>query len=113
MSRTTGQQLHDLRTAVLDIATALGAALPNTPEVVASLNLLAGTPAPCKHCGLTIEKRPEKSASWLHADGQQQGRHTCAIEPYGFHAEPMGTSCGDHPANPCNGARGILPTDRR
>lgn len=58
----------------------------------------------CKHCGLRIEKRPAKSADWLHAEGAQQGKHTCALSPYGFHAEPMSAPCGDHPANPCNGS---------
>lgn len=64
--------------------------------------------AKCKHCGLGIEVT-NKSPSWVHAEGEQQRKHTCAVEPYGFHAEPVGEPCGDHPANPCNGARGIEP----
>lgn len=63
--------------------------------------------AKCKHCGLLIEKRPEKSLDWLHAEGDQQGMHTCALNPYGFHAEPVGAPCSDHPANPCNGSRAL------
>lgn len=63
----------------------------------------------CKHCELRIEKRLEKSLDWLHAEGVQAGKYTCAIDPYGFHAEPVGEPCGDHPANPCNGALGIEP----
>lgn len=61
--------------------------------------------AVCKHCGLTL--RQDSYGNWLHAEGDQQGKHTCAVEPYGFHAEPVGTPCGNHPANPCNGAQGI------
>lgn len=61
--------------------------------------------ATCKHCLLRIGKQPEKSADWLHAEGAQQGKHTCALDPYGFHAEPVGTACSTHPANPCNGSR--------
>lgn len=68
----------------------------------------ANTEAVCKHCDLRIERRPAKSRSWLHAEGLQQGMHTCAVSPYGFHAEPVGTPCGDHPANACNGARGFV-----
>ncbi len=66
------------------------------------------TSAECKHCHLTIEKT-EKSSSWKHAQGVQQGKFTCGVDPYGFHAEPVGSPCSDHPANPCNGSRGLTP----
>lgn len=69
----------------------------------------------CKHCGEQIVIDKAKSSDWLHATGVQAGRHTCAVNPYGFHAEPVGTECGNYPANPCNGARGIAvePTPER
>ena len=60
----------------------------------------------CKHCSLDIARDPRRSNDYSHLEGDQQGKHTCAVEPYGFHAEPVGAPCGDHPANPCNGARG-------
>lgn len=63
--------------------------------------------AECKHCGLGIEG--EGPYRMHHTEGYQQGKARCALEPYGFLAEPVGTPCGDHPANPCNGARGIEP----
>ncbi|QFG10078.1 hypothetical protein SEA_IDENTITYCRISIS_59 [Mycobacterium phage IdentityCrisis] len=44
--KSVEEQLHDLRQAVLAMATALGAALPHTPEVRATLNALADTPPP-------------------------------------------------------------------
>lgn len=47
----------------------------------------------CKHCGLRIEIRPEKSNGWLHAEGLHEGKHTCAINPYGYAAEPMSERC--------------------
>lgn len=61
--------------------------------------------AMCKHCGETIVMDLTRSTGWTHAAGTQQGKHTCGIEPYGFHAEPPWEPCGTHPANPCNGAR--------
>jgi hypothetical protein len=61
----------------------------------------------CKHCGLRIDA--DKAGNLRHMEGDQRGKYTCGIEPYGFHAEPLGTPCGDHPANPCNGSRGIAP----
>lgn len=81
------------------------------PELAADLREQldpANTDAVCKHCDLKIEKRPDKSRDWMHAEGLQQGKHTCAVSPYGFHAEPVGAPCSDHPANPCNGARGFV-----
>ncbi|OCB45574.1 hypothetical protein A5721_16370 [Mycobacterium vulneris] len=63
--------------------------------------------AECKHCGEVIE---DHGSGFVHATGEYQvGKHTCGIDPYGFHAEPVGTPCGDNPANPCNGSRGIEP----
>lgn len=62
----------------------------------------------CKHCGEQIEDR---GSGYIHVTGLHQvGMHTCAVSPYGFHAEPAGTPCGDHSANPCNGARGFEVT---
>lgn len=40
---TQDQQLQELREAVLAIAIALGAALPDTPEVTRALNALTDT----------------------------------------------------------------------
>lgn len=63
--------------------------------------------ATCKHCGEGIA---DDGSGYVHVTGQHQlGMHRCALDPYGFHAEPVGTPCGDHPANPCNGSRGIQP----
>lgn len=61
----------------------------------------------CKHCDGPIHRSSEASDSWVHPDGPQVRLHTCPVSPYGFHAEPVETPCGDHPANPCNGARGM------
>lgn len=61
----------------------------------------------CKHCEGPIRRSAKAGGDWVHSDGVQQGRHICPVDPYGFHAEPVGTPCGDHPANPCNGARGL------
>lgn len=55
----------------------------------------------CKHCNLRIVK---KSSDWYHAAGAHIGKHRCAMEPYGFHAEPVGTPCDDNPVNPCIGS---------
>ena len=49
--------------------------------------------ATCKHCGLQIEKRPERSNGWIHADGEQRGKHRCALDTYGYDAEPVGEPC--------------------
>jgi hypothetical protein len=65
-------------------------------------------PQPCKHCDDRIALTP-MSGSFLHVEGDQMGKHTCAVDPYGFHAEPIGAPCSDFPANPCNGSRGIAP----
>ncbi len=62
-------------------------------------------PVPCKHCGDRIAI-VAFSRGYVHIEGDQAGKHTCAIEPYGFHAEPVGTECSTNPANPCNGSRG-------
>lgn len=63
----------------------------------------------CKHCPEFIAITPQ-SADYVHVSGVQAGKHTCAVDPYGFHAEPLGSPCSNHPANPCNGARGLTPT---
>lgn len=72
---------------------------------------MSTTPEPCKHCSDRIAITP-KSRSYVHVEGLQAGKHTCAVEPYGFHAEPIGAACSDNPANPCNGSRGIEPKER-
>jgi hypothetical protein len=41
--KTQDEQLQELRAAVLEMAISLGAALPQTPEVVRTLNALADT----------------------------------------------------------------------
>lgn len=58
--------------------------------------------AECKHCHLGIR---DVGNGYVHTEGPQQGKHTCALDPYGYHAEPVGTPCGTYPVNPCNGAR--------
>lgn len=60
----------------------------------------------CEHCDGSIHESPKAGGAWVHSDGVQVGLHTCPVDPFGFHAEPVGTLCGDRPANPCNGARG-------
>ena len=103
-------QLYNLRQAVLAMATALGAALPPTADVVASLAVLMAATPPCKHCHLQLVLR---GTDYVHAEGPQTGMGTCAKEPYGYHAEPIGQPCSAHPANPCNGARHTGPTTAR
>lgn len=61
----------------------------------------------CKHCGLELAQ--DKYGNRRHAEGAQQGKARCALDPYGFLAEPVGTPCSAHPANPCNGALGMIP----
>ncbi|MFR9773121.1 hypothetical protein [Nocardia sp. SC052] len=61
----------------------------------------------CKHCDGAIHQSPKAGGDWVHSDGAQAGLHTCPVDLYGFHAEPVDAPCGDHPANPCNGARGL------
>lgn len=52
----------------------------------------------CKHCGLGIT---ERSGVWVHTEGPQERKRTCAINPYGYDAAPDGEPCVDH----CNGHR--------
>lgn len=62
----------------------------------------------CKHCAGPIHRSSKTTTlDWVHSDGPQVNLHTCPVSPYGFHAEPVGAPCDDHPANRCNGARGI------
>lgn len=63
----------------------------------------------CKHCNGPIHTSPKAGGAWVHSDGDHHRLHTCPVDPYGFHAEPVGTPCSDHPANPCNGSRGLTP----
>ncbi|MFG1794212.1 hypothetical protein [Nocardia sp. NPDC049149] len=64
--------------------------------------------AVCKHCDGPIHRSSKASdGAWVHSDGDQVRLHTCPVSPYGFHAEPVGTACERHRANPCNGARGM------
>jgi hypothetical protein len=95
----------------------------STPTRILSAAQLGGTGALtayaldhlCKHCPVRCKHCPDRialtpvSSSYVHIEGDQAGKHTCAVNPYGFHAEPVGAPCGDHPANPCNGSRGIEP----
>ncbi|BCK58358.1 hypothetical protein [Nocardia wallacei] len=69
-------------------------------------------PIICKHCDGPIHRTPKAGGDFVHSDGDQAGRHTCPVDPYGFHAEPVGTPCGDFPFNPCNGARGKVVDHR-
>ena len=101
------QQLHELRDALWAIVQALGAALPMTPEVRTTVGKLLDTVPPCKHCGEPLTR--QANGNHTHAAGLQAGKGRCALSPYGFMAEPIGTPCSDHPANPCNGSRGIEP----
>jgi hypothetical protein len=61
----------------------------------------------CKHCHLTITGYGP--GTMRHTEGPQAGKGRCALTPYGFLAELVGDECSDHPANPCNGSRGIEP----
>lgn len=51
----------------------------------------------CKHCGLqilTVVADPgRRRNTWVHADGEQRGKGTCALDPYGFIAGPVGDPC--------------------
>ena len=72
----------------------------------------ASDTAVCKHCRGSIHRSDKTTTrAWVHSDGDRAGMHTCPVNPYGFHAEPVGTECGDNPANPCNGARGMAVRD--
>ena len=71
------------------------------------IGTLLDTVPPCKHCGEPLTR--QANGNHTHAAGLQAGKGRCALSPYGFMAEPIGTPCGDHPANPCNGSRGIEP----
>lgn len=51
----------------------------------------------CKHCGLQITL---KGQSWVHVEGDQAGKHTCALDPYGYGAAPIGAPC----ERPCSQA---------
>ncbi len=44
----------------------------------------------CKHCGLYIS---DLGYGWIHDSGGQAGKHRCALEPYGYDAEPVGEPC--------------------
>jgi hypothetical protein len=70
---------------------------------------LLSTPEPCKHCNDCIALTT-RSGNHIHVEGWQEGKGTCAVSPYGFHAEPVGAPCGDKPQNPCNGSRGLTPS---
>jgi hypothetical protein len=99
------EQITDIRNTVLFIADALGAALPHTAGVLTGLQKLADTATSCKHCGEWLVKNGN---DWYHAAGDQQGKHRCALDPYGFNAAPMGTPCRAG-VNACNCTRGIEP----
>ena len=60
----------------------------------------------CKHCGLPVARvSGEGSPYYVHAEGPQRHKMTCALDPYGFNAEPVGADC----ERICNGSRGIEP----
>jgi hypothetical protein len=46
----------------------------------------------CKHCGLSIERRPNTDG-WVHAEGGQKGLHRCALKDYGYDAEAVDEPC--------------------
>lgn len=47
----------------------------------------------CKHCGLKIVSDTGAQHTWRHLEGQQFGKATCALDPYGFTAGPEGEAC--------------------
>lgn len=66
----------------------------------------------CKHCGVRIVERGDGGGHYYcHADGPNQGMVRCAIEPYGFQAEPEGAKCNDQQPNPCMGS--LWPASRQ
>ena len=56
--------------------------------------------ATCKHCDVKIVLN---GATWVHSEGDHIGKHTCAIDPYGYGAAPIGAPCtpicNGHPRN--------------
>lgn len=58
----------------------------------------------CKHCGLGIT---DSAGRWVHSEGLQQRLRTCAIEPYGYEAAPVGEPCNFT----CIGARPTAATN--
>jgi len=52
---------------------------------------------PCKHCGVPITLN---GRTWVHVEGYQAGKHTCALDPYGYGAAPIGVPC----ERPCSQA---------
>lgn len=51
----------------------------------------------CKHCGLrilTVVADPARQrGTWVHDEGEQRGKHRCALDPYGFDAAPERDPC--------------------
>lgn len=48
--------------------------------------------ANCKHCGEGIE---DQGTGHVHTTGEYQvGMNRCAVNPYGYNAEPEGEPCG-------------------
>lgn len=62
-------------------------------------------PEPCKHCEDLIQRSDKAGGDYLHTTGHYEGRHNCATDPYGYHAEPVGTPCRADGPNPCRGGR--------
>ncbi|AXF51616.1 hypothetical protein CONSTELLA_126 [Mycobacterium phage Constella] len=63
----------------------------------------------CKHCGERVVQRSDAGECyWTHATGAHAGKHRCAVEPYGYNAEPSGTPCSG-PPNACAGHCGDPP----
>lgn len=44
----------------------------------------------CKHCALSIA---DNGSGWTHTEGDQQGKHRCALPTYGYDAAPPEEPC--------------------
>lgn len=50
--------------------------------------------ARCKHCKeWIVETTSGRNVNWHHGSGAQLGKGICALEPYGYQAEPEGAPC--------------------
>lgn len=63
-------------------------------------------PEPCKHCDDLIQRSDKAGGDYLHTTGHYAGKHNCATDRYGYHAEPVNTPCRADGPNPCRGSRG-------
>lgn len=51
----------------------------------------------CKHCEewlVDLGQPALGQRAWTHATGEQRGKTTCALDPYGYQGEPVDTPCG-------------------